>query len=156
MYALSNEKPDKGNLRETFILNQLLVKNSVSYPEIGDFLINGKYLIEVGGPSKKTKQITSLENAFIAADDIEFPDGKKYRFGCLDFCIKTRITDYRVSYCRYSMTPNIRPPFHSFSVSNIFTLSASICLGFVTTAYQSLSRFVLFRGSSINVYFCNK
>ena len=52
MYALSNEKPDKGNLRETFILNQLLVKNSVSYPEIGDFLINGKYLIEVGGPSK--------------------------------------------------------------------------------------------------------
>ena len=77
MYALSNEKPDKGNLRETFILNQLLVKNSVSYPEIGDFLINGKYLIEVGGPSKKTKQIASLENAFIAADDIEFPDGRK-------------------------------------------------------------------------------
>ncbi|MCK9410803.1 MAG: AAA family ATPase [Prolixibacteraceae bacterium] len=77
MYALSNEKPDKGNLRETFILNQLLVKNSVSYPEKGDFLINGKYLIEVGGPSKKSKQIASLENAFIAADDIEFPDGRK-------------------------------------------------------------------------------
>lgn len=77
MYALSNEKPDTGNLRETFILNQLLVKNSVSYPEKGDFLINGKYLIEVGGPSKKSKQIVDVENAFVAVDDIEFPDGKK-------------------------------------------------------------------------------
>jgi predicted AAA+ superfamily ATPase len=77
MYALSSEKPDTGNLRETFILNQLLVKHSVSYPETGDFLVDGKYLIEVGGPSKKTKQIAGLENAYIAADDIEFPDGRK-------------------------------------------------------------------------------
>lgn len=77
MYALSNEKPDTGNLRETFILNQLLVKHNVSYPETGDFLVDGKYLIEVGGPSKKTRQIAGLENAFIAADDIEFPDGRK-------------------------------------------------------------------------------
>ncbi|MEI7420581.1 MAG: AAA family ATPase [Prolixibacteraceae bacterium] len=77
MYALNNEKPDTGNLRETFILNQLLVKHSVSYPETGDFLVDGKYLVEVGGPSKKTKQIAGLENAFIAVDDIEFPDGRK-------------------------------------------------------------------------------
>jgi predicted AAA+ superfamily ATPase len=77
MVALSNEKPDKGNLRETFILNQLSVKHKVSYPETGDFLIDGKYLIEVGGLSKKTKQIAGLENAFIAVDDIEFPDGRK-------------------------------------------------------------------------------
>ncbi|HEY5510626.1 MAG TPA: AAA family ATPase [Prolixibacteraceae bacterium] len=77
MYALSNEKPDTGNLRETFILNQLFVKHSVSYPETGDFLVDGKYLVEVGGPSKKSKQIAGLENAFIAVDDIEFPDGRK-------------------------------------------------------------------------------
>jgi predicted AAA+ superfamily ATPase len=77
MYALTNEKPDTGNLRETFFLNQLLVKHSVSYPEKGDFLVDGKYLFEVGGSSKNTKQISGLENAFIAADDIEFPDGRK-------------------------------------------------------------------------------
>ncbi len=52
---LNNEKPDKGNLRETFLLNQLMVKHSISYPEKGDFLINGKYIIEVGGPSKTNK-----------------------------------------------------------------------------------------------------
>lgn len=77
MLALSNDKPDKGNIRETFLLNQLSVKHTVSYPEKGDFLVNNKYLIEVGGPSKKTKQIAGLEMAYIAADDIEFPDGKK-------------------------------------------------------------------------------
>jgi len=54
-----------------------LVKHSVSYPETGDFLVDGKYLFEVGGPSKKTKQIAGLENAFIAADDLEFPNGRK-------------------------------------------------------------------------------
>jgi hypothetical protein len=77
IYALTNEKPDTGNLRETFFLNQLLVKHSVSYPGKGDFLVDGKYLFEVGGSSKNTKQIAGLENAFIAADDIEFTDGRK-------------------------------------------------------------------------------
>ncbi|MGV8096057.1 MAG: ATP-binding protein [Mangrovibacterium sp.] len=77
MYTLNSENPDKGTLRETFILNQLLVKHHVSYPERGDFLVDGKYLIEVGGPSKKTKQISGLENAFIAVDNIEFSEGKK-------------------------------------------------------------------------------
>jgi len=34
-------------------------------------------LIEVGGPSKKTKQIAGFEHAFIAVDDVEFSEGKK-------------------------------------------------------------------------------
>ncbi len=77
MITLSDEKPDKGNLRETFLLNQLSVKHKVSYPDKGDFLIDGKYLIEAGGRSKQSKQITGLQNAFIAVDDIEYPDGKR-------------------------------------------------------------------------------
>lgn len=77
MYALNSVNPDKGTLRETFVLNQLLVKHKVSYPEKGDFLVDEKYLIEVGGPSKKSKQIAGLENAFLAIDDIEFAEGKR-------------------------------------------------------------------------------
>jgi hypothetical protein len=34
-------------------------------------------LIEVGGASKKSKQIAGFENAFIAVDDVEFSEGKK-------------------------------------------------------------------------------
>jgi predicted AAA+ superfamily ATPase len=77
MFALNSEKPEKGTLLETFLLNQLLVKHKVTYPEKGDFLINGKYFIEVGGKAKNTQKLSGKENSFIAADDIDFPDGKK-------------------------------------------------------------------------------
>lgn len=77
MFALNSEKPDKGTLRETFLLNQLLVKHKVTYPETGDFLVDGKYLIEVGGKTKNTGQLSVKKDSFIAADDIDFPYDKK-------------------------------------------------------------------------------
>ena len=76
-YALSNEKPDKGNLRETFFLNQLMVKHQITYPEHGDFLLDGKYLIEVGGHSKNSRQIANMGNAFIVVDDVEYAFGNR-------------------------------------------------------------------------------
>ncbi len=77
MFALNSEKPDKGTLRETFLLNQLQVKHKVTYPETGDFLADGKYLIEVGGKSKKSAQLSGRKDSFIAADDIDFPCNNK-------------------------------------------------------------------------------
>ena len=70
-FALSNKDPETGTLRETFLLSQLHPFNSVTYTEKGDFMINGKYILEVGGKSKGMKQISGLSNAFIAADDID-------------------------------------------------------------------------------------
>lgn len=72
MYALSDTFPDKGNLRESFFLNQLSVKHKVTYPNKGDFLVDNKYIFEIGGKSKTSKQIAGLDNAFVAADDIEY------------------------------------------------------------------------------------
>ncbi len=66
------EQPNAGALRETFLLNQL--KNAgyeVHLPSKGDFLINKKYTVEVGGKNKEGKQIKGLPDAFIAADEIE-------------------------------------------------------------------------------------
>lgn len=77
MYALSDTKPEIGNLRETFFLNQLKVKHKVNYPETSDFLVDEKYLFEIGGQNKKQKQIKGIENSFIAVDGIEFPMGNK-------------------------------------------------------------------------------
>ena len=70
-YALS-EMPDKGNIRETFFYNQLSVKHSLTYPDKGDFTVDGKYVFEVGGKTKTMKQIAGLNNSFIAADNIEY------------------------------------------------------------------------------------
>ena len=71
-YALAEENPDKGNLRETFFLNQISNAHTITYPDKGDFLVDKKYLFEVGGKNKTKKQIAAIENSFIVADDIEF------------------------------------------------------------------------------------
>jgi hypothetical protein len=75
MYALSNSQPNIGSVRETFILNQLAEKHNITYPEKGDFLVDEKYLFEVGGKNKTAKQIEGLENAYIISDNIEFGVG---------------------------------------------------------------------------------
>ncbi|MBQ9230613.1 MAG: AAA family ATPase [Prevotella sp.] len=62
---------DKGNERETFFLSQLAVQNEVRYPQRGDFLINDKYLFEVGGKSKTFDQIKDIPNSYLAVDDTE-------------------------------------------------------------------------------------
>ncbi|NQU51844.1 MAG: ATP-binding protein [Bacteroidetes bacterium] len=75
IYALMEEMVNIGNVRETFFLNQLTVNHQITYPSKGDFLIDGKYIFEVGGKSKSQKQIGGLSNAFIVKDDIEFSSG---------------------------------------------------------------------------------
>jgi hypothetical protein len=71
-YAISYELPNIGSIRETFFLNQLLQNHQVTYPDKGDFLVDNKYLFEIGGKNKTGKQIAGVENAFIAADNIEY------------------------------------------------------------------------------------
>lgn len=71
------DNPDIGNVRETFVLNQLLNSGlKVSSPSEGDFKVDG-LIIEVGGKNKNTSQINHLDNYLIAADDIEIGSGKK-------------------------------------------------------------------------------
>jgi predicted AAA+ superfamily ATPase len=60
-----------GTVRETFFLNILSLLHEVSYPNKGDFLVNGEYLFEVGGKNKNFSQIKDIENSFVVADDIE-------------------------------------------------------------------------------------
>lgn len=76
-YALSEQDPNIGNVRETFFLNQVKQKHTLTYPDKGDFLVDNKYLFEVGGKNKTGKQITGIKNAFVVADDIEFGSDHK-------------------------------------------------------------------------------
>ncbi|TSA26711.1 MAG: AAA family ATPase [Bacteroidetes bacterium] len=77
MYALTREAPEKGATRETFFLNQLQVKHQVHYPGSGDFLVDNKFIFEIGGASKTRKQIAGIWDAFVASDDIEYPQNNK-------------------------------------------------------------------------------
>jgi predicted AAA+ superfamily ATPase len=72
MYALSPLAANIGNKRETFFANQLGYLHRIEYIEKGDFLVDGKFVFEVGGKDKTQKQFEFVENGFVAADDIEF------------------------------------------------------------------------------------
>ncbi len=75
-YAI-NPNPDKGNVRETFLLSQLEnTGERVFAPVEGDFLTSG-ILIEVGGKSKDAKQVKAAESFLVAADDLEIGFGSK-------------------------------------------------------------------------------
>ncbi len=85
-YVLATERANIGNLRETFFFNQLHYHHTVEYPEKGDFTVDKKYFFEIGGKGKDNRQIYSLNNAYIAADDIEYGSGNKiplWMFGFL-------------------------------------------------------------------------
>ncbi len=71
LFAILCAKPDIGALRESFIVSQLINTHQVHYHNKGDFLIDDKYVVEVGGKSKDEKQISNLKGAYLAVDDIE-------------------------------------------------------------------------------------
>ena len=72
MFALSGSMMNEGNLRETFFANQLRYKYKVEISELSDFRVNSTFVFEIGGRSKTNRQIKNLDNAWIAADGIEF------------------------------------------------------------------------------------
>lgn len=77
---------NKGGERETFFFNQLSVNHDVSIPKYGDFLVDGKYLFEVGGKSKTFEQIHDIPDSFLAVDDTETGSGNRiplWMFGLL-------------------------------------------------------------------------
>lgn len=68
-------KVDKGNERETFFISQLRVLHDVRYHKQGDFLIDNKFLFEVGGKNKTFEQIADVPNSYLAVDDTEVGSG---------------------------------------------------------------------------------
>jgi len=68
---------NKGNERETLFYCQLQVNHDVKHPLKGDFLINDKYLFEVGGRKKSFEQIADVPNSFLAVDDTEVGHGNR-------------------------------------------------------------------------------
>lgn len=75
--ALADEKPDRGNLRETFVFQQLKPKYKVNYTDRGDFLVAGKYTFEVGGKNKSFDQINDVPSSFLVIDNVESGRGNR-------------------------------------------------------------------------------
>lgn len=85
MYALS-PNVQIGTIREVFFNNQLAATNEINYPTKGDFIVNKKYLFEVGGRKKSFEQIKDIPDSYLAVDDIETGHGNRiplWMFGLL-------------------------------------------------------------------------
>jgi hypothetical protein len=70
IYSLANDHSNRGNIRETFFLNQLRVKYDVIKSPVADFAVDD-YTFEVGGKNKGLKQIQGIDKAYVVKDDIE-------------------------------------------------------------------------------------
>jgi uncharacterized protein len=70
-YVLNSELVNTGNLRETFALNQLSVNHEVFLHEKADFLVDNKFILEIGGKNKDNKQVRGLDRSFVFVDDVE-------------------------------------------------------------------------------------
>jgi len=77
LIALSYDQHNKGTIRETFFLNIISTQHEVTLPVDGDFLIDEKYLFEIGGRKKGFGQVKNAKNAYIAIDETEQGIGAK-------------------------------------------------------------------------------
>ena len=77
LYALGSRE-NIGTVRECFFVNQLSKGHTVEYGKTsGDFLIDGRITVEVGGKDKSFEQIADIPDSYVFADEMEFPVGKK-------------------------------------------------------------------------------
>lgn len=72
IHALQKSDINLGSLRETFFMSMLNLNHKLHYPPTGDFIVDGKYVFEVGGRNKSFKQIKGLQHAYVVVDDIEY------------------------------------------------------------------------------------
>lgn len=68
----TNQQVSSGTIRETFFMNQLMQKHKLLSVKKGDFLVDNKFIFEIGGKNKTNGQIAGLDNAFVVADNIEY------------------------------------------------------------------------------------
>lgn len=75
MYAL--ESPQIGAVRESTFASLVGVDHRIGFAKGGDFIVDNRYLFEIGGKGKGFAQIRNIPDSFVAADDIEFGLGNK-------------------------------------------------------------------------------
>lgn len=77
-YAIGGEHAvNRGNIRETFFASAVSPQHALTLPKTGDFIVDGRYLFEIGGKNKGLEQIRNTMDAFLALDDIESGAGNK-------------------------------------------------------------------------------
>ncbi|MDD2400347.1 MAG: AAA family ATPase [Sulfurovum sp.] len=62
---------DAGTMRETFFAANVAVRHKLYYLDKGDFLVDEKYTVEIGGKNKGFEQIKDIPNSYVISDNLE-------------------------------------------------------------------------------------
>lgn len=74
-----------GTVRESFVASMLSYEGALHAPKEGDFLLERRYLFEVGGKRKGFSQIADHPDSYVIADDLEIGFGNKIPLWLLGF-----------------------------------------------------------------------
>ena len=78
LYAWATTPVQIGTAREIFVANQLSANHIIEYGKTnGDFLVDNRYVFEVGGEDKDFTQIAKIPDSYILSDNIETAVGHK-------------------------------------------------------------------------------
>lgn len=86
LFGILCDYPQEGTIRETFAAAMLAnAGHRLHYPARGDFLVDQRYLFEVGGKGKDFGQISGVADSFVLRDHEEYGVGSKIPLWLLGF-----------------------------------------------------------------------
>ena len=62
---------NNGSIRESYFVSQVGLSHQVHFFDKGDFIVDDKFVFEVGGASKTDKQLQNNDYGYVVADNIE-------------------------------------------------------------------------------------
>jgi len=83
LYAMADQPPNTGSVREHFAMSQLSAVHQISQPKEGDFLIDGQTMLEIGGRNKSSTKYG--KSTILVLDNLEFPVAGKVPLWLLGF-----------------------------------------------------------------------
>jgi predicted AAA+ superfamily ATPase len=87
-FTLNSKAANTGTVRETFFANQLSLRHTLTYPESHDFVVDEKWIFEIGGKGKNSTidSPESDKSLWFALDGIEYGNRNRiplWMFGLL-------------------------------------------------------------------------
>ncbi len=77
LYNILCSDKNIGSIRESFFISQMKINHDIKYSKIGDFIVDDKFIFEVGGKNTGFNQIKDVPNSFVVSDDTEMGFGNK-------------------------------------------------------------------------------
>ncbi len=77
LYNILCDDENSGSVRESFFVSQIKEAHDVKYAKQGDFIVESKWVFEIGGKNKGFEQVKDIKDSYVVADNLEVGFGNK-------------------------------------------------------------------------------